>query len=197
MNIKSSIPVVIALAVGLVAASNIETAFAQIPSAADTRKSLFIFVVDDNDDGSVSEQVKVGITLPDPSGLRDNLLKYNIKVIPFGGIVNIADIESTTLPAIRAIPEYHDVPIIFYYPLDMKGQFTELLKAHFNGEMASLQNGWTDIPHGVSFANNVGDIFHEGSHLALCGTWHDQYGRVFPDGHVERYVGSNAFAWCN
>ena len=179
-------------ALGAIAVMMISTVSAFAEQAE--RKTMLVFVLND-DDGTVAQQVKAGMALPDPSGLKDYLIGYDIQVIPFGsGIKNITDIETTTLPAIRAIPEYRDVPMLFYYPVEMKSQFTDLLKTHFDGEMASMQNGWTDIIHGVSYANNVGDIFHEGAHLITCGTWHDQYGR--PLEYVTQYPNANKYPWC-
>src|SRR5690348_5348087 len=88
------------------------------------RKPLYVFVMNDDDNGSLSEQVKAGMALPDPSGMKDYLLSYDIKVIPFGsGIKNLADIEKTTLPALRAIPEYKDSLFVFVYQPEMTGQF--------------------------------------------------------------------------
>ena len=158
------------------------------------RKPLYVLVVGDDDDGMLTEQIRAGMSLPDPSGMKDYLAGFDVQVIPFGS-VDLSTIESVTLPAIRAIPEYKDAPFVFVYQPSTKGQFNSILTSHFGTDLASMQDGWTDISHGVSFAPiYAGTIFHESRHLVTCSTWHDAYGN--PLTTATRYPDADKYPWC-
>jgi hypothetical protein len=156
-----------------------------------------VFVVTD-DTGCSAELIKKGMLLPDLEGNKQYFPK-DYDVTCFDGLVKkdantFQYIEQVTVPALRKAAQEKAGNIeelyIFVYQQSLEKQFTDYISMRFGAERASAVDGWANVSENTAFSPVwAATIYHEGRHLAIHGTWHDDAGRLLPNNRISYYPG--------
>ncbi len=181
--------------------AGIIAAFANLPAAYScgiAPQHMNVFVISD-DKGCIAGLIERGMSLPDPQGNKQYFPKdYDITCldVPAKHGTNVFTyIENITVPSLRNAAKERSAGNIeqlylFVYPLSLTKEFHNYIAIRFGAERASMVDGWTNIPAATAFSSIwASSIYHEGRHLAIHGTWHDDAGRPFPNNQVIYYPG--------
>jgi hypothetical protein len=206
--------VIVAAAVSIayiIATANLSTAYASYSNAASAatttpagavvqrepqRQHVNVFVITD-DTGCPAELIKKGMALPDPDGNKQYFPKsYDVVCfdVPITnkekGDTNTFDyIEKVMFPELRKTAQEKtgqaEELYIFVYQQSLSKQFQDYIYMHFGAERARMVDGWANVVENIAFSPIwAAAIYHEGRHLAIHGTWHDESGRLLPDSQI-------------
>jgi hypothetical protein len=180
-------------------------AIANLPAAAyscisvekQQQQHMNVFVISD-DTGCAAELVKKGMLLPDPAGNKAHFPKnYDVTCfnVPSKQGANVFEhIENVTVPSLlkttQERPENIEELYVFVYPPSLVTQFHEFIAARFGTERANMVDGWANVPKNTAFSPEwAAAIYHEGRHLSIHGTWHDDAGLPLPNNQISYYPG--------
>lgn len=161
-------------------------------------QNMHIFVISDST-GCPADIIKKGMALPDPAGNKKYFPEqFEVSCIDVPAKTEYVNsfqyIEKVTVPALRKASqqneEHGEQLYLFVYQQSLENQFREYIATRFGEERAKMVDGWANIPEGTGFSPIwAGTIYHEGRHLAIHGTWHDEAGRPLPNNQVIKYPG--------
>ncbi|UVS68099.1 hypothetical protein [Nitrososphaera viennensis] len=185
--------IAIALA-GIIAAVNVPAAYS---CRAPEQQHMNVLVISD-DTGCSAELIKKGMLLPDPEGNKQHFPKdYDVTCLD--GLVKkdantFQYIEKVTVPVLRKAAQEKAGNVeelyIFVYQQPLEKQFRDYIAMRFGTERASMVDGWANVAENTAFSPVwASTIYHEGRHLAIHGTWHDDAGRPLPDNRINYYPG--------
>jgi hypothetical protein len=190
------------------------------PSSA---QHMNVFVISDSDTGCIADLIKKGMALPDPAGNKQYFPK-DYDVTCYDGLVKNGTntfhyIEESVVPALHqkqqsaenennnnnnntaSAPTRGEVVeqlYLFVYPPSLEKQFQDYIGERFGKENALTVSGWADIAKDTAFSPIwASTIYHEGRHLAIHGTWHDDAGNPLPGGKIISYSSSTTTAYQN
>jgi hypothetical protein len=187
--------IAITLAAVIAAVANLPAAYSCI--SVERQQHMNVFVISD-DTGCAADLVKKGMSLPDPQGNKQHFPKnYDVTCFNMSskeGTNVFERIENLTVPALRKAAQEKAGNIeelyIFVYPQSLANQFHAFLATRFGAERASMVDGWANIPESTAFSPEwAATIYHEGRHLAIHGTWHDDAGRPLANNQIVYYPG--------
>lgn len=134
-----------------------------------------------------------------PSQFAPYLKGQDVQFVAAPHANDLLTAKSVMLPALRVT---NPIATFVFVSKDALG-YSMLVQSQAGATAweASKPFGATDVSGGyaVVMANDymINTIEHEQTHLIECGTFHDADGKTFSDGHIERYPGADALAWCS